>query len=429
MTKQDKKLWEADIKADWIAAIIRVGIFLTLVAIIVATAVDVPIRHHAIIDVSIFGLVTLVSFILAAKRIYRPWLPFLFATFDVVLVVAHMRFMSAAMSLDTEMFMLPAALFTMIMLTHASIRFQPLLPLYIASLFILTTSIIGNLPISPMMPVTMIERMRDLESSGHRMLASVFAVELLPLVIVATAALILVVQNQRSRQFLEDSINEARQAARLSRFFSPGVAKRLTLLDSVDSVDGRREKLAILFVDIRGFTSLSEKIPADEVAKLLSRFREKVATTVFEFDGMVDKFIGDAVLIVFGAPEIRGDEPQRALDCSIAVIKAVQEWSKEREAHGAPSIEVGIGGHFGEVFIGVVGNGPIREYTVIGDTVNIAERLERLTREINSDIVISDDMLDQIHEEKLKEHWIDTNRPTLFGKKDSVRSRYLRIGA
>jgi adenylate cyclase len=147
---------------------------------------------------------------------------------------------------------------------------------------------------------------------------------------------------------------------------------------------------AILFIDIRGFTAMAEKMQPEDIVALLTEFRSIVTDQVFIYDGTVDKFIGDSVMAVFGTPESREDDSQRAVRCGLAILETVRKWSKERRVRGDRSISIGIGAHYGEVFAGTVGNERLMEFTVLGDTVNVAARLEKVCSEIGGSFVISE---------------------------------------
>jgi adenylate cyclase len=114
---------------------------------------------------------------------------------------------------------------------------------------------------------------------------------------------------------------------------------------------------------------------------------------VFDLGGAIDKFIGDGALVIFGSPEPQADAAARAVQCGRLILKAVAAWSKRREKAGEPGVRVGVGGHYGEVFAGIIGADEHLEFTVIGDVVNIAERIERLTRDHRTDMVVSADLL------------------------------------
>ena len=127
----------------------------------------------------------------------------------------------------------------------------------------------------------------------------------------------------------------------------------------------------MVFVDVRGFTSLSEQLPPMELAARLNRFYALAAQLVFELDGTLDKMVGDQVMAFFGAPFRPEDHPQRAVQTAVQIVSGM-----EKIAEGSDSLRVGAGVATGEVFMGNVGEGEVRDFTVIGDPVNTAARLQ-----------------------------------------------------
>ena len=151
----------------------------------------------------------------------------------------------------------------------------------------------------------------------------------------------------------------------------------------------KSQQVAVLFADIVGFTGISEGQAPDDVISLLRNFHGRIARTVFQHDGTLDKFLGDGVMATFGTPDARADDAVRALDCARAIVNSISEWNEERSARGEHAIKVGVGLHFGSVVLGDVGDENRLEYAVIGDTVNVASRVEGLTRSLGADIVVS----------------------------------------
>ncbi|HEV8616551.1 MAG TPA: adenylate/guanylate cyclase domain-containing protein [Methylomirabilota bacterium] len=143
---------------------------------------------------------------------------------------------------------------------------------------------------------------------------------------------------------------------------------------------GERREATVLFCDIRGFTTLSEKLRPEEVVGLLNEFYTLMIETTFKHDGTLDKFLGDAVMAVFGAPIAHPDHAARAVKTALDMRAAVAELSDRRVAHGQDPFEVGIGVSLGEVVAGTVGTEDRMEYTVIGDSVNVAARLQDRAR-------------------------------------------------
>ncbi|HET8726773.1 MAG TPA: adenylate/guanylate cyclase domain-containing protein, partial [Alphaproteobacteria bacterium] len=184
-----------------------------------------------------------------------------------------------------------------------------------------------------------------------------------------------------------------RQRANLARYFSPAVAERLMDSDRPGLAD-RTQHAAILFVDLVGFTATSERLAPAEAMDLLRRFYRLVETAVQERGGVVDKFLGDGALAVFGIPEPSADDACNALFAARRLANGIAEWRAERLAADEPSLAVGIGLHYGPVLVGDAGGERQFSFTVIGDTVNTASRLEGLTRELGVTIVASDALMD-----------------------------------
>jgi adenylate cyclase len=143
---------------------------------------------------------------------------------------------------------------------------------------------------------------------------------------------------------------------------------------------GERREATVLFCDIRGFTSLSEQLTPEQVVSLLNEFYMLMVETIFKQEGTLDKFLGDAVMAVFGAPNAYPDHAARAVMTALDMRRAVGELAERRRAAGLAPFEVGIGVSLGEVVAGSVGTEERMEYTVIGDTVNIASRLQDRAR-------------------------------------------------
>jgi adenylate cyclase len=141
-------------------------------------------------------------------------------------------------------------------------------------------------------------------------------------------------------------------------------------------LSGERRQATVVFCDIRGFTRLSERLTPEQVVSLLNEFYTTAIETTFKYDGTLDKFLGDAVMCVFGAPIAHPDHTARAVKTAIDMRTALTELSKRRSMRGLDPFEVGIGVALGEVVAGTVGTEERMEYTVIGDSVNVAARLQ-----------------------------------------------------
>jgi adenylate cyclase len=166
----------------------------------------------------------------------------------------------------------------------------------------------------------------------------------------------------------------------LARYFSPNMIDEIAKLDRpLGAV--RSQDAAVLFADIVGFTRLSERIGAEPTMALLREFHAYMGAAVFAHNGTVDKYVGDTIMATFGTPRTSPADASNAVHCALAMIDAVSAWNEQRRAAGELALLIGIGVHYGPVVAGDMGDERRLEYAVIGDTVNVASRIESLTRE------------------------------------------------
>ncbi len=188
---------------------------------------------------------------------------------------------------------------------------------------------------------------------------------------------------------------EERRARDIRKMFSSYVSKRIVdelIKDpSKAKLGGDRKEITVLFSDIRGFTSFSEKHQPEEVVSLLNEYLGAMTEIVFQYEGTLDKFVGDAIMALWGAPVGQPDHAERACRCALAMITRLKELQAKWIAEGRYSIDIGIGINTGDMVVGNMGaEGKKMDYTVIGDNVNLGARLESLTRQYNNHIIISE---------------------------------------
>ena len=179
----------------------------------------------------------------------------------------------------------------------------------------------------------------------------------------------------KNSRFAEQIRREALVRSNFERYFAPNVAADIARQDGAVRLGGERRAITVLFSDIRGFTAMAESMGPDAVARLLSEYFSEMVEVIFEHGGTLDKFIGDAVMALWGAPIAHSDDPDRALEAAIAMQRAIDELNRGWAASGQPEIGVGIGISHGDVFAGNIGSHRRLEYTVLGDAVNVAARL------------------------------------------------------
>ena len=173
----------------------------------------------------------------------------------------------------------------------------------------------------------------------------------------------------------KDLKREEELRSHLSRQFSPKIAKRICATDSRLRAGGERvDPVTILVTDVRSFTALSAEMEPDEVVRMLNEMFDAFVPIVFEHDGVVDKYVGDSVLAVFGSPEKDDDQCEKAVKAALEMQRAVRKLGEGRKVRRLPVFDVGISVHTGAVIHGFIGSAERLEYTVIGDTVNRASR-------------------------------------------------------
>jgi adenylate cyclase len=196
----------------------------------------------------------------------------------------------------------------------------------------------------------------------------------------------LLVRN-RAIRIAEQYANERRATEHLGRFFSPNLTQFITSHGGLASVSGRK-KITLLFSDIRGFTRLSEKLDPGEVVALLNRYFEAMVAVIFKNGGTLDKFIGDGIMAYFGAPLAQADQAKRAVTCAREMMVALDDLNAGLPP--AEHLKIGIGVHTGEVILGEVGSPDHKDFTAIGDAVNLSSRIESLTKDKKVPILVSE---------------------------------------
>lgn len=190
---------------------------------------------------------------------------------------------------------------------------------------------------------------------------------------------------------LEDISQEKRLKTTMYRYLNPHVAEQVMALGEDALMVGERKEVTILFSDIRGYTTLTENLGAAEVVSLLNQYFETMVEAVFNYEGTLDKFIGDALMAVFGAPlPLTENHAWRAVQAALDMRHRLKEFNERRIVQEQPQIKIGIGVSSGEVVSGNIGSRKRMDYTVIGDGVNLSSRLEGTTKEYGCDIILSE---------------------------------------
>jgi adenylate cyclase len=225
-----------------------------------------------------------------------------------------------------------------------------------------------------------------------------------------------------------DRLRIAAERARnnLSRYFSPSIVE---FLASRDEPFGpvRRETVAVLFADIVGFTRMAEAVPPEEALAMLREFHSRMTAEIFARGGIVDKYIGDGIFAVFGVPTASASDAANALACAEKMLYALERWNDEREEVGEPRLAVGIGLNYGPAVLGDIGSEHSTSFTVVGDTVNTAARLQMLTRTVGTPLVVGDRLIEAVKSgapeiaARLVDQLQDQGEQSLRGRAGAVR--------
>lgn len=199
----------------------------------------------------------------------------------------------------------------------------------------------------------------------------------------------------RSRRHLLAEVRAEVARSDLARYVSPDIAE--AVLEQAEKPDGTgfgepaSRDVAVMFADIVGFTGYTEQLAPDRTFALLRSFQERSARSVLDHGGTLDKYLGDGLMVTFGALRDDAEAPARAIACAFALLAEVERWNTKRQARAHDPIRVAVGVHCGRVMVGHLGSAQRIEFTVVGNVVNVASRLEKATRELGCLLVASDD--------------------------------------
>jgi adenylate cyclase len=176
------------------------------------------------------------------------------------------------------------------------------------------------------------------------------------------------------------------------RYLSDDIVE--SILDTPEGLElgGEKRKVTIMMSDLRGFTSIGERLPPEDVLTIINIYLKSMTDIILKYEGTIDEFIGDAILVIFGAPILKEDDTKRAVACAIEMQRSMTEVNKKNKEHGYPEVSMGIGINTGEVVVGNIGSEKRSKYGVIGSNVNLTSRIESYT--VGGQILISESTRD-----------------------------------
>jgi adenylate cyclase len=373
---------------------------LLLLAVVVATAgieLDNPMARKQIraaeLTLVLFGALGWVGAWLASKRIAIERLPVVTAILDALLVLGNLAYSHWGLGIPGSLFAaFPVTWVVPITMGAAAIHYQPRLQAFVAGIYVAGLSLLafgGDF-------MSAAERQEDLAALQGLFSTQANAVRI---VMVFAAALILILVARQGRLMLERAVRETTLRVNLTRYLPRELAPILTDQAFASLRQGRRIPVTVMFVDIRASTTFGETMEPTQLAVFITSFRRRVLRAASRHGGVIDKFTGDGALILFGVPGARDNDAGRALACGRTLLTLIERWNVKRGFN--PPVRLGIGIHTGDVFCGVVGDESRLEFTVVGETVNIASRIEQATKATDCELLASQETVVAAGEEDL----------------------------
>lgn len=425
-------LREADRSAERSVSIARIVTAIVLGGAIVASTEpeDLQIPHvAAVIWSAKLSLLVLFAggigaWLLVSAGRWRPWMAYLTVTIDIGVVAVNLWSSLRVTGLAGDFAsVVPATSAVLLVLVTCALRLRPWVQAYSTALLIGSTLAIAL-------------EAGHLEFEERRLIAGDTAVlfgvtpNVVRVAMVSLAGSVLVLAAIRGRLLLMRAIEEASQRANLGRYLPAELAPVLASRRIDELKTGQRGNVALLFVDIRNSTAMEETLDTTALAAFIGQFRRHVTGAATVHRGIIDKFVGDGAFVVFGVLEVKPDDAARAIGCARDILARIAQWNEERSAARQPTVAVGLGVHFGEAFVGAIGDEARLEFTVLGDAVNVAHRLEQATKDHATPLLVSQQALAAAGEEAGdwralgSEHLRGRSQPVVvYAPKDLVAGR------
>lgn len=343
----------------------------------------------------------------------RSWLKTLFVILDALLVtlILYAHILAGPVT-ENHSLTTTSLVVAFILLTHVGLKLDRRLVL-----------VFSGIVLTAWVTMLAITAARHYTASVMSLLASFFNEDLgltVSFGFTAFAIYLLARDHDRTRK---EALKADRRRHNLTRFFSPLIVSELQ--ERGQALGLERRSAAIMFIDLRDFTSFTETATARELAFVLAEYRQLVSQTIFHHRGTVDKFIGDGVMAVFGQPRPTEDDADRALACALDLVDTLSDWRNYGVRIGYPALDAAIGLHYGTVVGGVLDSGCHSEFTVIGDAVNVAQRLETLAKSLDAPLVISCDLVARLQGPVPTAAWMSLKSAALSGRRLPIDVWYL----
>jgi len=406
----EERRWRRETRSAWLRLVALAILAVNLMAV---GHVDSVLVYSNVI--AGYGLLTGLGLAISMARRGPAWISTFFVVTDAILVIAlfHEHLFAPGETADHGL-SLPTLAIGFLLLTHVALRLEPWLVLLFSSLVIVAWL--------SLLVLTAVQRPWTAHSP-YEHLWSALSTDVALAASFGFAAFVCYLLTRDHNVLLSEAVTSERRRQNLARFFPPNVQVELQSKSVSFNLDRRRA--AVMFVDLRHFTSFSETRSPEDVAELLAGYRQLVTEVVFNSGGTVDKFIGDGVMAVFGHPQTADDDTARALRCALQLKDALARWKAARIQDSKPALDAGIGLHVGPVVAGVLRSGSHDEFTVVGDTVNVASRLDRLAGRIGASLVVSEAVIQEVASSVEDASWSWEEAAKLDGRSGTLRIAYI----
>ncbi len=209
-----------------------------------------------------------------------------------------------------------------------------------------------------------------------------------------------------------------------SGYISRQVLDAIIAKGELPALKGERRRVTVLFADIRGFTSMAEAMPPEEVVQVLGEFFDRMVEVILRYQGTIDKFLGDGMMVIFGAPLDDPYQEEHAVSAACEMQKELRSLCAKWEAEGRARLKMGVGINSGAAVVGNIGTAEHMEYTAIGDAVNLAARLESATKELGVEIIVSEHTYSAV---RSLFRWKPAGEITLRGRSEPVRAYTVEV--
>jgi class 3 adenylate cyclase len=336
----------------------------------------------------VYGLALTLSAVLIRRRMHLGFVGYLGVALDTVVigVLPAIWYHSVGGSAVAPVFMLKTGLtvIAILIVVLNSLAMRPAYPLLVA-LGVVAVHI-GYFAFAAGDDRTIITANYVHSALGPHFHGGQFAGTLI--VIVGVGAM-LTFLTWRARRLIHEAVNLEKANTQLGRYFSPNLVRKLVENPNLLHLGGERRELSFVFTDLAGFTSLVEKQEPNVVVPLLNEYLDAMVDIVFKHDGTVDKFVGDAIHVIFGAPIAQPDHAARAVACALEMDTFAHAFARRKQEAGIPLGETRIGVNSGNVIVGNFGGDSMFDYTAHGDAINTAARLESLNKHLGTRIAVS----------------------------------------